>query len=186
MRKTRTVPALLLSLLAFGLVAPLAGQHTGAKQTPGPAKGGLSAYIFLITRAGDLKPGRLAKVYLFRSDLAKAYHVTVEKQTKLLYDTIPATAMNCKLEIGAYDKAIDSAMEAALREGVIDAYFELQADEEGKLQTKNIEPNTYEIIVRGRAGMNDAYWSEALTIEAGKTTQIKLAEPRLACPDIGD
>jgi hypothetical protein len=187
MRKSLALLALLLSVLAFGSVRLIPGQHKGSKQTARENKGGdLSAYVFLITRSGDLKPARLAQVYLFRSDLAKAYEVTVEKQMKLLHDTIPPAAMTCKLEVRAYDKAIESAIKAALEQEATDAYYVLQTDEEGKLQSKNIEPGGYRMLVRGRAGFNDAYWSEFLTIDAGKITQIKLAEPKLACPDVGD
>jgi hypothetical protein len=140
--------------------------------------GEVSAYIFLITRAGDLKPARLAKIYLFRLDLADAYGVTLKRQVGLLQVT------TCKLEMNAHDIAIQSAIKAAMDQGATDAFYLLQADEEGKLQSNDIEPGAYAMLVRGRAGANDAYWEEAVKIDAGKTTQIKAAEPLLACSDL--
>jgi hypothetical protein len=149
--------------------------------------GEISGFIFLITRGGDLKPARLAQVYLFRSDLADAYDTTVVKQRSLEEEGLPENAeLSCQSRINVYSKAIESALKAAREQDASDAFYLLEADEERRFQLKNIETADYEILVRGRAGGNDGYWSKSIHIEAGKVTQIKLGEPIVACLDLGD
>jgi hypothetical protein len=174
-----------LLLLAF---AATAVQHKTSKPAPAAKHTGeVSGFIFLITRGGDLKPARLAQVYLFRSDLAEAYDVTVVKQRSVFEEGLPPdTELRCETKIRVYDLAIQSALKAARDQDASDAYHILEADEEGRFQFKNVEPADYEILVRGRAGGNDAYWSKSLHVDAGKVTQIKLSEPVVACLNLGD
>ena len=189
----RTLPVSILLLLCPAVLISASSQakNSQAKTTKaapaGRHAGEISGFTFLITRNGDLKPARLAQVYLFRSDLADAYDVTVVKQRSVFEEGLPQDAeLSCEAKIEVYDRALQSALKAARDQDANDAYYVLQADEEGKFHLKNIEPGEYEILVRGRAGANDAYWCKSLRIEAGKVAQIKLGEPVEACLNLGD
>jgi hypothetical protein len=56
-----------------------------------------------------------------------------------------------------------------------------EADEEGQLRIVVPRSGKYLLIVRGRAGFNEAFWKADVTVESGAETVVKLGHPEKAC-----
>jgi hypothetical protein len=86
----------------------------------------------------------------------------------------------CRSMLLAYDKATLEILTWA-RETNQTAQIALEdADEEGRF-TLSALPGSYLLVVRGRAGFNDASWQTNVTVEAGKETTVKLGSPEQSC-----
>jgi hypothetical protein len=264
-------PLLALLTLAIAVTSVFA-QRAPRGPTKGPAQkpkpGTISGRAFGITSGGDLKPARLAKVYLLHltgslppavvddtdgnkedpaalrwlkdlnrfiaevtaapsappaarptptppsgkeetplervarlAALARAFGVTpapeetpIERTARLAAQQRRAEEAEkrraekatsdelaeCRSMLLAYDKATLEILTWA-REASQTAQIVLEeADEEGRF-TLSALPGSYLLVVRGRAGFNDASWQTNVTVEGGKETTVKLGSPEQSC-----
>ena len=195
----------LMGLLAMTTI--LAGQSNTKRTASPPQKasnpsfGAISGRIFLITKGGDLKPARLARMYLFyvvisyysgRGEVAPG-----DKTPGLIYSTKNAelakedrikaesgTDVGCRSELMNADKAALATLDW-VQEHKLGAYVPVvDVDEEGQFSTGyNLRPGLYELVVRGRAGINDAYWDQNVMVKAGEKTEVKMSFVRASCAD---
>jgi hypothetical protein len=156
--------------------------------------GSISGRIFLITKGGDLKPARMARVYLFWENGADAHAVTAAgggDAPGLIYlkRYLEATEDANKSEASQYcnssllnaDRAVSATLDWA-REHKLTAYVEeLNADEEGTFNASKMKPGLYELVVRGEAGINDAYWLQQVRVTAGENTEVKVSSVEASC-----
>src|SRR5579862_2720862 len=179
-----------LALCSLAAFVGLAAQQPQTNKEP--TSGRVTASVFLITKSGDLKPGRLADVTLFyfpksgqtgkspgevyKNFEIKAMNRLVEKMTvdKLVGDEY------CQADFEQYRTALDSTVEWASNEGRSGQVRTTQADEEGRFKI-TVPPGGYTIVVWGQAGMNLAFWETTITVTAGQTVAVKLSSPRQAC-----
>ncbi|MCU1250088.1 MAG: hypothetical protein JWQ49_3117 [Edaphobacter sp.] len=200
---------------------------TGAtKQQHAQSKtlGSISGRVFLITEAGDLKPARFANVYLMSQTSDKsdnsASMVFLEKETEQLQSGLTTTIPEAKcLEYLLW--ATNSVQAAATWAQENKEYYQFtgaNTDEDGAFRITGIvlssrtgqslralNPGTkidgfvwnYTVVVRGRAGANEAYWnanarflqingkfSWSLSggdLQPGTDISMKLGSPETAC-----
>jgi len=198
-------------LLAFFLVATTGSQVKNqspgipAKQIIGPnekqerVKGSITGRVFAISKGGDLKPARMAKIYLFftyvdgnqqtDTDSAgfKFLLLEIQKENDLI---APGNAKMknreefCKGILARVDTAILLTVQWAREQEKSSQLDFADADEEGRFRIDGVTPGTYVIVARGRAGANDAYWKETIVIKPNTTLSVKLAQPSEACLDV--
>ncbi len=208
MRSTRRVA------LAFLLLAALVAAFGGLAQTPAPlqnvtaqkqdsepASSTVTGRAFAITKGGDLKPARLAKIYLIYHHSAKDSQALQEgtlKTAGTVFDE--SNAKRSQLEIvaersmskfetrdfrEAYMLAVylrmDDAIKAAVKWASENAEGQVRttkADEEGNFEALTSLPGRHLLLIVGRAGLNEAIWMEELNVEPGRTYKLKLSEPK--------
>lgn len=173
---------------------------TASKVEPSSDVGAISGQVSAILGSGDLKPARFAQVYLFYintperftgkepiSSLKTAGIVYwgqmgefVLNEAKRTVENRNYTGQSSCQELAEYNlsrlKALDWARQNDSRQVI-----ETQADEEGQFTFGNVPPGVWGLIVNGRVGMNDAFWEQTVTLEAGKRTSIKLVSPKASC-----
>lgn len=193
------------ALMCFSQTAPK-GKPQAAPKTIAP--GTVSGRVFAITQGGDLKPARVARLYLlysYRPDLvdknaaqftdADFVRAAGESPSAIFGDArllamhayIEALGRDganwsdsvvCTKELLTYNESLLKILE--WNQGKTLIVF-ADADEEGNF--KMAAPlGRYTLIARGRAGFNDAIWiSKDVEVESGKETIVKLASPEKAC-----
>jgi hypothetical protein len=212
MRSTRR-PALAFLLLAAFLPAfeslaetPAPLQNvTTQKRDSEPASSTVTGRAFAITKGGDLKPARLATIYLIYHDSAKDSQA-LQKGTLKTAGTVfdESNAKRSQLEINAergvsqigspsfnqlmtetYMLAVYMRMQDAIRAAVKWASENAEgqvrttkADEEGNFEVSTSLPGRHLLLIFGRAGMNEAIWMEDVNLEPGKTYKLKVSEPK--------
>lgn len=191
---------LLAALLSVAFSARLS-HRTGATDLPADKAtqhfGVLAGRIFLITKGGDLKPARMARLYLLwnRGPGTAAITAAGGGDTpglfylkKYLEETQKAkdsgTSAYCLSGLVSADKAMVSTLNWAQAHKLTAYVVAPEVDEEGRFTARNIRPGIYEIIARGRAGTNDAYWLGETNVKAGERTKIKLDSVEVACVDV--
>jgi hypothetical protein len=150
--------------------------------------GGVSGRIFLITKGGDLKPARLARVtLLYGSDAGTAavvYLNTELEQMKGSYTLLTTSGeASCRAELLVFINSLKATMEWAKVNGKQDQVHIATSDEEGLFQFSGLEPGSYILLARGQAGANDAYWQNDFKVKPGESVRMKLASPHTACLD---
>jgi hypothetical protein len=146
----------------------------------------------VITKGGDIKPARLASVYLISWDGASnsaaqswhnAYQIAVREYIAKLPESQWSESTACKMELLTYDQAILAVLQS-------DALSKLkiligQADEEGNFKMADVQPGLYILVASGRGGFNEARWEEgSVEVKPGMETSLKLASPDKACLDL--
>jgi hypothetical protein len=160
-----------------------------------PSPGRISGHVFLITRAGDVKPARMAKVFgLFlgghEEDQSAGNNSASHSFAKQLLEALremsgkPAARSEqlvCLRELMTYSTAMLETMKWADAEQKRDQIIQTDTDEDGNFDLAG-PPGIYTLIVKGRAGLNDAVWTrDVVKIVPGETTLLKLASPEPAC-----
>jgi hypothetical protein len=201
-------------LLSFFLVATTGSQVKNqspgipAKQTNGPSakqervKGSITGCVFAISKGGDLKPARMAKIYLFftYADGNQQTHtdssgfkflLSLSAEIRKKSDLVAsgnAKMKNreefCKGILATVDTAILLTLQWAKEQEKSSQLDFADADEEGRFRIDGVTPGTYVIVARGRAGASDAYWEEEITIKPSTTLSVKLAQPSEVCLDV--
>jgi heat shock protein HslJ len=164
----------------------------------------ISGRVFGITNGGDLKPARLAHVYVLgqfpksRTELVTAELVFVKATTdgyKELNKTVAndSEAVACHKELLIIGEALGKAAEWVQQNRMYSQMKDTNGDEEGKFHFSGISQGFYTIVVLGRAGMSDAYWEAEIDVglngkitdltggEMNQVTEIKLNSPKKAC-----
>jgi hypothetical protein len=178
-------------------------QHSSGRSK---SVGSVDGRVFAITRTGDLKPARLARVYLIRGlDLPpeNAVSVFLEKHTSGLEDlknyADDSEELTCKRELLAVDDAILASIQWVDDNKKHSQILSVQTDEDGTFLISGIVPGYYMLAARGQAGANDAYWTadiqffqsgdkgfwrEGAGVQETSTLNIKLGSPERACLSI--
>jgi hypothetical protein len=195
--------AVLLVMLLIGLLGASLGQ-----QRPATAKGGtVSGRIFAITKGGDIKAARMADVYLFYvarnpnlgaldKEEKKEYEDSVggsqylsEEVNRLKEENewLEANAVQvsdsliCRHELLSYDKRNVQLLEWARARNKGWQAIITEADEEGAIHINVPRRGMYRMVVRGRAGFNDAIWQSDVVVRPGAETSVKLSAPLHSC-----
>jgi hypothetical protein len=187
--------ALLVLLIA---AASALAQGKAPKTQAAPKTGKLTGRIFAITSGGDIKPARLATLYLFYQwdasvhsskqedyNLAAA-HVWSESYLSALKNFAPFPVENaCQRRLLTYQEALLAVMTWANDDiKRIRQVVRGQADEEGLINMPDVPSGTYILVAFGRAGFNDAVWvldSDEVVVKPGMETAIKAASPAHSC-----
>jgi hypothetical protein len=193
-----------LCLIVVGVTTLLAGQaKTEAK--PDVKSGVVSGRVFVITRAGDLKPARIAKVYLLYVDTDEysAGHFFLTDHEKQLGETFkklseehPDTRVFfgnrlqyhiCLAALQDYSISLSRTFDLVSLTKKEWQLITRQTDEEGNFKISVPHAGKYALIVFGQAGFNDAFWiDDSVIVSPGAETTVKMASPVSACVDADD
>jgi hypothetical protein len=213
MNRTRVSFALLVfvgSVAVQGFGTELSGVQSKSRSTS-KLLGSVHGRVFAITKGGDLKPGRLAQVYLiFESKIVghkvdpsaeneetaglvfldkhveQMKQVSAELEVKSKDDSISSKgldAFSCKAELLGVDKAIIDTLDWSKSKPHEGQVLFTDADEEGNFVFPKVRTGKYNVIARGHAGMNDAYWNQDVWIQPGEAVAIKVANVESSCAD---
>ena len=184
------------AIISHGLPSPEAYMAALALEPADPAVAAqvstVTGRVFAITKSGDLKPARLARVYLIPEStlmtaIFRRYMTDWSDQIHKPLSALSTAEIMCRSELETVDKAIPDTLKwdetwatyPLGRQRIIEA----DADEEGNFKGDRLTPGDYEIAVRGRVGANDAYWQETITVGPSAVVSVKLATPSTVCPD---
>ncbi len=183
-------------------------------QKSGPTPGVVSGKVFAITNSGDLKPARMASVYVlyvqrsvkvtpadskdgesaaiaWGTNLNKAlgeFNKELEKNLEAIKrrESGQSDDMLCRRELMAYQKALVDTLQWAGSEHKEWQVVNADADEDGAFRIPLPHSGTYRLIAHGRAGFNDAFWtSDDFFVAAGSESSVKLSQPEKSCLAIG-
>jgi len=193
----------------FTLVALLAVIASAQQKSSSASNAGVvSGSVFAVTQGGDLKPARMANVYLFyvfRSvkwanahpeDEDSAGSAWLDNSTKGLEEmTKEEAAMDerawnknwhCHRELLAYSNALLDTRKWASANGKEWQILTTTVDENGVFKVRVPRPGRYIIVASGHAGFNDAFWdapgsADEIDVASGTTMTVKLSSPQVAC-----
>ena len=198
-------------LITISAVAQQKNTPKKAVSKPVQSKpGAISGRVFAITEGGDLKPARLAKIYLFhlhtrtaqtptdseealntagmawltaRADEAKK---RLEETRRDVREGLDLTdSIRCRREILGEDMALLKTLEWSESAKKGDQILTADADEDGNFKVPTVPPGRYILVARGHAGFNEALWiNDSLTVEPGTEITLKLASPKVACSTV--
>ena len=203
-------------ILALAVLIPAAQEIRKEKTKPATrtvsptlSSGWLSGRVFAITKGGDLKPARMADVYLFLESKISGSRVVeskgeltpmlvyLDKTLELMKETNSdriakysegleiseeyAQRVSCRHDLLVVDKAIFATMDWANREGRKGLVRSTETDEDGHFRLGGIRSGKYDIIVRGQAGSNDVYWEQDVWIQPGEAVTVKVSSVKNAC-----
>ena len=134
-----------------------------ATKSNGPS---IEGNVFLITNAGDLKPARFAKVWVWRGDhgIYKIFTAGPAFQT-------PEFETLCRNQV----VEVANAEKGWMSEG--------ETDEMGNFVFNNLQPGSYTIEVFGHSGLNAAIWTSGVSLEVATTSHMKMGKPKVSCFD---
>jgi hypothetical protein len=168
-----------------------------SQKASNPSLGTVSGRIFLITKGGDLKPARMARVYLFFEHGPGSAAVAAAGAgdspglfylKKYLEATEAANKSGdsklCRSDLLNADKAIQATVQWADEHKLMAYVAALDADEEGNFSIGKIRSGVYNLIARGKAGINDAYWLQEITVKPGEKTEVKVSSVEASCADV--
>jgi len=194
----------------LALMVVLAGCAVAQQKSPSKATSGVvSGSVFAITKAGDLKPARMASIYvfyIFRSAKWAEAHPEDENSAGAAWMTIRNEEMQKRLQEketpeGMRESDSESCHKTLLlylkalqetRKWVTDRHKDWQmitadADENGAFKARVPRSGRYLVVAYGRAGMNDAFWDNSsgsgigIDLVVGATTTVKLSSPEDGC-----
>lgn len=176
------------TVIAFLMLAPAAlaqTKTTGTRPATRPRAATVSGRVFAITKSGDLKPARMASVYLLLFDAPRKGEdddsLLLEWRREELWaaqaENEGVTADNAEWARGGWAVSADYMQQhwclrtlkltrEALRRTLAwaEAHHKMsevlmtRADEEGNFELAVPRPGVYDIFASGQAGFNDAFW----------------------------
>jgi hypothetical protein len=190
----------------------LAGPQTKSQAKSMVNPGIVSGRVFLITVAGDLKPARMAKVYLLymvrsvayaeahKEDQDSAEMAFIKALIKAMEDDLKAEkeksaapdyhyneGVECLGKLAEYSRALSETFDWVSTNKKEWQIIAGQADEEGSFRISVPHPGDYSLLIDGHAGFNDAVWeTHPLTVKPGIETTVKMGSPEVACVQTGD
>jgi hypothetical protein len=171
--------------------------RTKSKAPQAPPVGQLTGRVFSITKGGDLKPGRMARVYLAKSAFSYVFSRGIsdalEKTLKYeeMFHTMPSCASQALGWVHAEQTMLEGTKSTA--ENVTKGakpepsslyttthFYTTTADENGNFSFTNLassQPDDlYTLIAIGRAGFYEGYWKEEnIAIRPGINPEVKLS-----------
>jgi hypothetical protein len=181
----RAVISVLILSTAFAQTKSAKPKPVHPRPSP-PAQ--ISGRVFLVTNGGDLKPARMAAVYMLM-ELGLPY-VSSDGRTvpmpeagillaglKFLSQYLDLTAAEddhieirrystdegkaqyrCNRNIQIHNQALRMTLDWAIVQRKTDQVLFVRADEEGNFEFTVPRPGEYYVLASGRAGLNDAFW----------------------------
>jgi len=171
---------------------PANAKNVPAKKAEAPATGELTGFVFAITKAGDLKPARLATVVLLWSPVARdaetlnsagaEYTHNSVKQMLRAFEQVKQLRADktfgenaCRTVLAGHIVALSDTVDWVAAQRKSDFNKNIYADEEGRFKITGIPEGRYTLVVSGQAGLYNAFWEkEEVVITAGQTTEVKL------------
>jgi len=182
-----------------------AQRNDAAQPTTTPqATASVSGRVFGITPSGDLKPARMAHIYLVYKGRSERFEANTAGATWLRED-LPRVIkaendgleamkdhhsvaevdvdenLECRREMVAHDEAMLSTMKWVQQNKKLKQLLTTDADEDGIFHITRVPAGHYTLIARGQAGASDAFWSSEITLKAGSTITVKLSAPEKSC-----
>lgn len=179
--------------------AQLHGQKKASASRPVAQSGSVAGRVFGITQGGDLKPARLARVYLLYSSrdvkdegeetgwqvFMRSYSDGLRKlneQTKKEDVQTFSERLQCRRELLVSLRALDSARTWAAENKKGWQLTSGEADEDGWFAFPDVKPGRYMVVARGRSGVNDAEWeSDLFPVKPREKVTLKLSAPNTSC-----
>jgi hypothetical protein len=211
MNRTRLCVCLLVclgSVAVYGAGTEL----SGAQSKPRPTQqrlGSVHGRVFAVTKGGDFKPARLAKVYLIfetktvghKVDPSAANEETaglvflkkhleqvkqvnsevLDKSNNSLVSSETLDTFSCKAGLLGVDEAIVATLDWSQAKPHQGQVLFTNADEEGNFVFPKVRTGKYNVIARGHAGINDAYWKQDVWVQPGEAVTVKVATVESAC-----
>jgi len=160
-----------------------------------PAPAIVKGRVFLITRGGDLKPARLADIYLLsasalqnqqaikdRQDYVESMCTGAESTREMIAtDTVGNMAKVTRSYLSSYKDGLTELEKLFYASVGQKDTFAMQADEDGRFSFERVPQGSYVIVAFGQAGVNLGYWQAALTVTTGDQPEVKLSAPVTAC-----
>lgn len=196
----------MIPLLAFALTGNAQRSNVAHPATAPQASASISGRIFGITGSGDLKPARLAHVFLLyerptNEEIARVIHSkgswkpeenTVNlaflsalqsgmTKTEALARTTENEQLVCRSELMAYTEALLATADWVQQNKKSRQFLTTDADEDGLFRIARVQAGIYTLVARGRAGANDAVWKSELTLKPGDAISVKLSAPEKSC-----
>jgi len=192
-----------ISVLAVGLVANAQTNIKAPPPTTPKATASVSGRVFGITQSGDLKPARMAHIYLVYKGRSERYaestasatykRESLKRLSKALEDHIENMKnhpeaevdenLECRSEMVGYDEAMLSTMEWVQQNKKLKQLLTTDADEEGAFQITNAPAGAYTLVARGQAGANDAL-EFGNNLKAGQCNNGEAVSPRKIVPSL--
>jgi hypothetical protein len=191
----------LIPVLAFALAAN--AQQSGATRPTATAQAtaSVSGRVFGVTPSGDLKPARMAHIYLVYKGRSERYEEntagatyeveSLDRIKKALEDNLETMKehpgaevdenLECRREMVARDEAMLSTMEWVQRNKKLKQLLTTDADEDGVFRITRVPTGHYTLVARGQAGASNAFWSSEMTVKSGSATSVKLSAPEKSC-----
>jgi phosphopantetheinyl transferase (holo-ACP synthase) len=205
-RRSMVVRGIWIASFFITMIGTVDGQHAQTKAAAS-TKGTLSGRVFAITNSGDLKPARMADVYILfsfnvttegkaiESSDIKADNIFTEarlaaqelylEQFKANYQWSDKEA--CMKDLETFRPSMIKAMEWAQDNKKQDQIVKTQTDEDGYFSVSLPARKKYHIYARGRAGFNEAYWDgDRVTVQPSMHVAMKLSSPETSCLDVPD
>jgi len=194
----------LILVLAVTLMAN-AQQGSATRPTAIPqATASVSGRVFGVTPSGDLKPARMAHIYLvykgrserFEENIAGATYLEedLNRVNKAMEEGLETMKnhhsmaeadvdenLECRREMVAHDEAILSTMKWAKQNKKLKQLLTTDANEDGIFHITRVPAGHYALVARGHAGANDAFWSSEITFKPGSSIEVKLSAPEKSC-----
>jgi len=138
------------------------------------ATGTLEGRVFAVAAGGDIKPARIAHVFLAAGDDAVTLQESLEGAlTKRREDVAnnADTEQACLLASMSIFEAVKS--DHSIRTS--------NTDEDGSFDLPKLKAGAYIVVVIGTANGFQSVWYQTAIVTAGKRQKVKLSEPALAC-----
>ncbi|MGB9455521.1 MAG: carboxypeptidase-like regulatory domain-containing protein [Bryobacteraceae bacterium] len=139
-----------------------------------PSTGTLAGRVYAIAKGGDIKPARLAHVFVATGDDQVALQQNVDRAlAKRLEDIKNNTDAQgaCVIASMSIHEAVKSGS------GILT----VDTDEDGSFDLPKLTAGAYAVVVMGTANGYQSVWYSTTTVTAGKRQKVKMSEPVLAC-----
>jgi hypothetical protein len=193
---TRIILLLMVATVCRSLATGAVASQSPPEAESQERNGEISGRIFLVTQGGNLKAARSAQVVLLRGSdspaavphaetAAAVYENKVLQNLEASYQQLAATGDTCNLRLLIDIKSLQSTLDWAKKNGELKQIRVVQADEEGAFDFSEVQPGSYILLARGRAGANEAHWESDgdIKIKAGQKFTVKLGSPHTTCLD---
>lgn len=171
--------AVLLPFLVAVSLSHLAGQ---TKRANGIS---IKGKVFAITQGGDLKPARMARVYVvnvFRYERFTAMTLAMAEKNLQRVQT-RQNLLNCSEKQAGWELGIAEMIKEA-QENPRAKVWSAETDENGEFQISGVLPGSYYLLAYGQAGINHGYWAKEINISRGVNTPFKLTQFESSCSEL--
>jgi len=169
----------------------------------------ISGRVFAIIGNGDLKPARFAEVNLFymnpdlgeseepnaaanfwireRKKAADKWYAEMKRRMSAFVPgkdspaILPSERERCIGLLDTYYVASVNATHWIVEKKLTDQSDYVQADEEGAFRFRLSRAGMYLVVATGRAGFNEAVWTDYVYVSLGEEAMAKLSSPSASC-----
>lgn len=180
-------PLTIQSNVGPALPAP---QRQQGETSPGKPSAILSGKAFLITDGGDLMLARFAHLFVLSGEAATQFSKHAEfVNYQESIDFLQAIGPNSGIEQAMLRlQCVENLMKhfemaGDLKKAYPSSVVISETDDEGAFKVNGLRPDTYTVLVFGRAGANAALWMDQVSLENGKDDPLKMRSMKLSCFD---